>query len=78
MSTAKEARRAHRDTNATDYTKPEHVILDLDESYRPRDLVDALQSLSFRYSSTKILRVDEPVRDYLVAAVSALSGHERK
>jgi hypothetical protein len=64
------------DANETNYF-PEHAIVDLDESYKPQDLIDALQDLRFRHGP-KMLRIDAQVRDYLVTAVSALSGHERK
>jgi hypothetical protein len=59
------------------YYFPEHAIVDLDETYKPQDLIDALSDLRFRHGP-KLLRIDRDVRDYLVAAVSALSGHERK
>jgi hypothetical protein len=66
-----QVRRAHFDTNMADYF-PEHAIVDLDETYRPRDILDALADLRFR-NGPKMLRID--ARDYLVTAVSALSGH---
>jgi hypothetical protein len=56
---------------------PEHAIVDLNETYRPRDILDALSDLRFR-NGPKMLRIDRDVRDYLMAAVSALSGHDRK
>jgi hypothetical protein len=56
---------------------PEHAITDLDETYRPQDLIDALSDLRFKYGP-KMIRIDAQVRDYLVTAVSALSGHERR
>jgi hypothetical protein len=56
---------------------PESAIVDLDESYRPRDIVDALTDLSFRRGPAMV-RIDKPMRDYLVTAVSALSGHKRR
>jgi hypothetical protein len=71
-----QVRRAHYDTNMADYF-PEHAIVDLDETYRPQDILDALSDLRFR-NGPKMLRIDRDVRDYLVAAVSALSGHDRK
>ena len=55
----------------------EHDIVDLDESYRPRDVVDALSDIQFGRSA-KLLRIDKPMRDHLVAAVSALSGQKRR
>jgi hypothetical protein len=58
-------------------TIPEHAITDLDETYRPRDILDALSDLTFR-GGPMMLRIDRPMRDYLVAAVSALSGHKRR
>jgi hypothetical protein len=81
-SSSGEARREHYDTNATDYAEqtvvfPAHTICDLDETYKPRDILDALAGLRFRHG-TKILRIDAQVRDYLMTAVSALSGHDRK
>jgi len=59
---------------------PESEITDLDEACKPRDILDALIDLSFKRFNrgTKILRIDGHVRDYLVAAVSALSGHKRR
>jgi hypothetical protein len=64
------------DTNMADYF-PEHAIVDLDETYRPQDILDALSDLRFR-NGPKMLRIDAQVRDYLVTAVSALYGHDRK
>jgi hypothetical protein len=60
MTTAKEARRAHFDTNATDYAAqvvvlPVHTIVDLDESFKPQDLIDALQDLA-RISARQLSR----------------------
>ena len=58
-------------------TIPEHAITDLDETYRPRDIVDALTDIQFK-RGPGMLRIDRPMRDYLVSAVSALSGHKRR
>jgi hypothetical protein len=71
MTTPKEVRRSHFDTNATDYSAqvivlPAHAVCDLDESYKPQDMIDALQGLRFERSPTKVVRIDRPVRDYLV------------
>jgi hypothetical protein len=71
-----QVRRAHSDTNMADYF-PEHAIVDLDETYHPRDILDALADLRFK-NGPKMIRIDAQVRDYLVTAVSALSGHERR
>jgi hypothetical protein len=71
-----QVRRAHFDTNMADYF-PEHAIVDLDETYKPQDLIDALTDLRFRHGP-KMIRIDAQMRDYLVTAVSALSGHVRK
>jgi hypothetical protein len=60
------------DANETNYF-PEHAIVDLDETYKPRDIVDALTDLRFKHGP-KMLRIDAQVRDYLVTAVAALSG----
>jgi hypothetical protein len=46
-TTPKEVRRAHSDTNMADYF-PEHAVIDLDETYKPQDLLDALRDLRFR------------------------------
>jgi hypothetical protein len=59
-------------------TIPEHTITDLDETYRARDILDALTDIRFERGCPKLLRIDRDVRDFLVTAVSALSGHERK
>jgi hypothetical protein len=77
-TTAKEARRAHSDTNATDYSAqvivlPVHAVTDLDETYKPQDLIDALRDLHFDYGP-KVVRIDRSVRDYLLEAVRARSG----
>jgi hypothetical protein len=56
---------------------PEHAICDLDETYKPQDLIVALTDLRFKHGP-KMIRIDAQVRDYLVTAVSALSGHDRK
>jgi hypothetical protein len=76
--TAKEARLAHSDTNATDYSAqvvvmPMHAICDLDETYRPQDLIDALRDLHFKHGP-KTIRIDRSVRNYLLEAVRARSG----
>ena len=55
---------------------PESAITDLDESYKPQDIVDALSDI--RFGRAWMLRIDAQVRDYLVAAVTALSGHKRR
>jgi hypothetical protein len=57
---------------------PEHAITDLGESYKPQDILDALSDIRFGHGGPKMLRIDAQVRDYLVTAVSALSGHGRR
>ena len=52
---------------------PESAITDLDESYKAQDLIDALRDIRFK-RGPGMLRIDAQVRDYLIAAVSALSG----
>jgi hypothetical protein len=47
---------------------PESSITDLDESYRPQDIVDALTDIRFG-RGPGMLRIDAHVRDYLVSAV---------
>ena len=55
----------------------EHDFIDLDQSCRPRDIVDALSDIRCKHGP-KLLRIDAEVRDYLIAVVSALSGHDRR
>jgi hypothetical protein len=59
---------------------PESEITDLDQDCTPGDIVGALADLSFKRFNrgTKILRIDAHIRDFLVTAVSALSGHGRR
>jgi hypothetical protein len=58
-------------------TLVEHTIVDLDETYKPQDLIDALSDMRFR-RGPKLLRIDRDVRDYLLSALAALTGHDRR
>jgi hypothetical protein len=57
---------------------PESAITDLDQDCKPQDIVDALSDIRFKGRGPSMLRIDTHVRDYLVSAVSALSGHKRR
>jgi hypothetical protein len=79
-SSRQRATRTPKSPAARSDTKPNYYfsdILELDETCRPKDILDALCDLQFRNGS-KMLSIDAQMRDYLVSAVSALSGHKRR